>query len=300
MPSLNITKNASVSTNTDQSLIFSAFAGNTQHDSTRDLTDEKVTFLWLQLLTDVLIHMPKLEREAHEEMIAMCRQQNQDNQEQLNFIEEFCNTYKRDDAIHWYTRQTCFFMLLNQALRTQDFDIIFKFRTLISDVYKQLKTLFKPLENSPCSYEVYRGQRLTVSELEKLRGKVGGLISMNSFVSTSRNRVVASMFAGELSSEPDIVHVIFEMKLDAKIAQEADTPFANIQCYSQIYEEEEVLLSMGTVFHIDSIQQESLDTSRVWNIKLTMCTIDNDEQVRIQNKNETKEVRYIWRYFCCI
>ena len=41
-------------------LSISVFAGNIGNQSTRDLTEEKVTFIWFQLLTDILLHMPQL------------------------------------------------------------------------------------------------------------------------------------------------------------------------------------------------------------------------------------------------
>jgi hypothetical protein len=149
--------------------VFSVFAGNTENNSTRDLTEEKITFIWLQILTDVLIHMPKLEKEARDEMIAVCRQENKNNQSQLRIIDEFCTTYIPDNAILWYTRNACFYKLLNQALRAQDFDIIFKFRAFVSDVYEQLNNLFTSAVYILPSFRVYRGQKMSLSDLEKLR-----------------------------------------------------------------------------------------------------------------------------------
>jgi hypothetical protein len=75
--------------------------------------------------------------------------------------------------------------------------------------------------------------------------------------------------------------VIFEMTIDAGIAQAAGTPFANIQNHSYFCDEEEILLSMGTIFRVDSIKQELLDSSSVWRIKATMCTVNDDQQVSI-------------------
>ncbi|CAF1679187.1 unnamed protein product, partial [Rotaria magnacalcarata] len=54
-------------------------------------------------------------------------------------IEEFDNSYKPDSAIWWYTRQSCFYRMMNKALRVQDFDTLFALRFFITDIAKQIK-----------------------------------------------------------------------------------------------------------------------------------------------------------------
>jgi hypothetical protein len=100
------------------------FADTNCNKSTRDLTEEKVTFMWLQLLNDILINMPKLPT-ACDEMLDACRLTCLNDPEQLRMIEEFRQTYKPEDVIKWYTRETFLYRLLNQALRTENIDTIF-------------------------------------------------------------------------------------------------------------------------------------------------------------------------------
>ena len=59
----------------NETLIFSTFPGKDQNETTRDFTEDKITFIWLRVLTDVLVHMPKLKKEARSEMIDVCRQE---------------------------------------------------------------------------------------------------------------------------------------------------------------------------------------------------------------------------------
>ncbi|CAF5186904.1 unnamed protein product, partial [Rotaria magnacalcarata] len=259
----------------DKVLVFSIFTKNIENNSVRDLTEEKTTFIWLQVLTNILINMPKLEKEAQNELISLCRQEYKKDKQQLKLIEEFSNKYTPTEAIRWFTRNPCFYKLFNQALRTQDFDIIFKFRSFITDIHQQLNDLFPPIADSLLSFRVYRGQLMTISEMEKLRVNIGGIISMNSFVSTSRDELY---FMRDVVSESDFAIVLFDMAIDTRIAQAAGTPFANIQDHSYVSDEEEILLSMGTMFRIDSIAEEILDSSSVWRIKTTMCTIDDHLQ----------------------
>ncbi|CAM2725170.1 unnamed protein product [Rotaria socialis] len=232
----------------DERVVSSLFARSLENNSTRDLTEEKMTFIWLQILTNVLIYMPKLEEDAQNEMIVLCRQENKNDQAQLKLIEEFFNEYKLSEAIR-------------------------------CDVYRQINDLFTPIIDKLRSFRVYRGQNMSISELETLRGNVGGVISTNSFVSTSREENYALCFIQGAVPEPGFAIVLFEMAIDTRIAKIADTPFANIQDHSYIPDEEEILLSMGTIFRIDSIEREQLDASNIWRIKTTMCTINDDPQV---------------------
>lgn len=264
-------------TERNETLSISVFAGNIENKTTRDLTEEKVTFTWLQLLTDILIHMPQLEKVARNDMIDVCRQEYIKDQNELKLIEEYCSEYVPSKAIHWYTRNTFLYRLLNQALRTQNIDIIFKFRSVVADVYKQLNQLFQSTIHDPPTFRVYRGQPMTLAEIERLRGNLKGLISMNSFVSTSLNKNVASRFVKKLSlKQGETVGVLFEMTIDARVAQATGAPFADIKTHSFYQSEDEVLLSMGTVFRVDEIEQE---TSGLWYIKATMCSTNDDPQV---------------------
>ncbi|CAF3322565.1 unnamed protein product [Rotaria socialis] len=232
----------------DERVVSGLFARSLENNSTRDLTEEKMTFIWLQILTNVLIYMPKLEEDAQNEMIVLCRQENKNDQTQLKLIEEFSNEYKLSEAIR-------------------------------CDVYRQINDLFTPIIDKLRSFRVYRGQNMSISELETLRGNVGGVISTNSFVSTSREENDALCFIQGAVPEPGFAIVLFEMAIDTRIAKIADTPFANIQDHSYTPDEEEILLSMGTIFRIDSIEREQLDASNIWRIKTTMCTINDDPQV---------------------
>ena len=76
-------------------------------------------------------------------MVNVCRWEYRDNSNELNVIKEFTENYTSDQAIHWYTRDSFLYRLLNKALRSQNIDIIFKFRLIIADVYKQLNELFE-------------------------------------------------------------------------------------------------------------------------------------------------------------
>ena len=259
-------------------LSISVFAGNIGNQSTRDLTEEKVTFLWLQLLTSILLHMPQLKEEAHKEMVNVCRWEYRDNSNGLNVIKEFTENYTSDQAIHWYTRDSFLYRLLNKALRSQNIDIIFKFRLIIADVYKQLNELFEAQYPVASIFQVWRGQLMTTAEVERLKDNLNRLISMNSFVSTSRNKNVACTFLSYDTLPPaETTYVLFEITIDSKVAREISVPFADIKSLSFYRnEEEEILLCIGSVFRVDNVVQTR---ENLWHIKITMCSSDEDAQV---------------------
>ena len=94
---------------------------------------------------------------------------------------------------------------------------------------------------------VYRGQQLNQNEFRRLISNCGGLISINSFMSTTTNKELASRYAGDWSLRPMLESRLFE-----------------IEAYSQFPEEEEVLFTMGAVFRIKSIEEQN----KVWHVKL--------------------------------
>ena len=59
--------------------------------------------------------------------------------QEMKIIDEFEKNYKPENAIWWYTRESCFYRMMNKALRVQDFDMLFALRFFITDIAKQIK-----------------------------------------------------------------------------------------------------------------------------------------------------------------
>jgi hypothetical protein len=257
---------------------ISVFAGAVSDKSTRDLTEEKVTFTWLQLLTYILINMPPLPT-ACDDMLAECRLTCSNDPAQLRNIDELRKEYKPERAVYWYTRPTFLYKELNRALRTENVDIIFKFRLIVIDLYRQLTQLFESATYTTPILTVYRGQRMAPFEIEKLRNNISGIFSMNSFVSTTSNEQVARRFlTNSAQQQKETVAVLFKLTLNVQVARETNKPFADIRSLSYYPSEEEILLSMGTVFRIEEIKQQS---SNLWHVAAIMCTGLADPQVSI-------------------
>ena len=92
------------------------------------------------------------------------------------------------------------------------------------------------------SFHVYRGQILSVKEIEQLRANVNKLITMNGFCSTSRNRDMAIKFAK---------NVLFDIEVDFQ--KHPELVLADISSTSHFEEEEEMLFDLVTVFRIEKV-----------------------------------------------
>lgn len=227
--------------------------------------------MWFQLLIEVLLRLPQTP-EAKSEMIAECRFKYKENAVQLEKITIFEKTYTSSDAIQWHTESTFVFQLFNIAFREQDFEVIFKYRYFLVDLFNQLHCLYKEqYKNRGVSLTIFRGQLMCREELLKLKQNVGNLISINTFFSTSTSCAVAADFAGNGEHESiGIISVIFRITIDPKLPCR---PFANISQLSRIKDESEILFSIGTIFRIESVD---LETDTIWQVKLTW--IDDCQQ----------------------
>ncbi|CAF1563121.1 unnamed protein product [Adineta ricciae] len=252
------------------------FTADELNKTTRDLTEEKVAFVWFQVLSEILITMPQLPT-AKEELLEAWSQACGTSRNETNLIDQFRRDYTPEQAFYWYTRNTFLYKSLNQALRSENIDNIYKFRLFIADLHEQLTSEFQSSDPAEPDLTVYRGQRMTIAEAEKLCHNLHGLIFMNSFVSTTVDKAVTRSFLTAKSKDQrkTTVSVLWKMLLNKDIARETQKPFADIKNFSAFNKEAEILLSMGTIFRIDKIERSSPDS---YCFELTMCRASIDPQ----------------------
>jgi hypothetical protein len=238
----------------DSHLRISSRGDSTQRQtSTSNLLHGEKDFSWSLLFFYTILDMTRDNDRSNDDLVKECRHIYRNNTEQLKLIDEFVNSYKPSDAIHWYTRDTFLYRLLNMALRTENYLIIFKFRFIIQDIYQQLKTIYRKARNI---FRVYRGQRICASELEHLRRSIGHSISLTSFTSTSTNLNIARMFAGNGEDRPIYESVIFEITIDPSEIDDDTLPYADIADVSAHRSEDEILLCMETTMILVDIHTE--------------------------------------------
>ncbi|UJR19735.1 hypothetical protein I4U23_022869 [Adineta vaga] len=226
-------------------------------------------FVDSQLLIDSLLRM-KSNLTDKNDLMALCQREYYNNDTQLAIVREFEQNYTSDRSLWWYTRETFLYRLLNKALREQNIDLLFLFRFFIRDIERELNQY-----RCSSSLLLYRAQLMSNKELQVLQDSIGQLISMNSFLSTSINRSLATFYLGESIVNDDLQRVLFE--IDADCTKEGVKPFANISLLSNFpQEEEEVLMMLGSIFRLNNI---SYDETQGWIIRMTLRS-DNDHDLK--------------------
>ena len=183
-------------------------------------------------------------------------------------IDEFEQKYFQQATIWWYTYECFLHKMLNRALRTLEIDVIILMGFFIRDLYRQIEKLHVNQYGSreTSSFVVYRGQSMPNAYFDKLQKNIGGLISFNDFLSTSKMYTVSMRFARSALNDPDSVGVIFLMKIDSSIAT---VHFADVEQISYTAHENEILFSMHSIFRIERIGCLE-DNKKLWEVHLRL------------------------------
>ncbi|CAF0818919.1 unnamed protein product [Adineta steineri] len=249
-----------------------------------DTNRQEAESMYALLLRDLLIEIES----NKEEMVTFCRQKCANDTIQLRYIQDFENTYAPSQTINWYTRDTFLYRLLNKALRDQDIGTLYSLRYFIKDLHLQLHNEYISQQQSETITTVYRGQLMSDEEFDKrIRCNVGGLFSVYSFLSTTFNKRLAILYAGnhnrnDTSSEQS---VLFHIDLNKPITK---FPYANISTLSAFEAEDEILFTMGAVFRIVSIKKRDKDCC--WNVYLQL-TNEEDKELRTLTGYIRKEIK---------
>ncbi|CAF1322944.1 unnamed protein product [Rotaria sp. Silwood1] len=243
--------------------------------SIEKLNQLEPSFMYTQIFKEILLDMEHDQQDI-KDLVTFWQQQYQGNEKALKIIDEFQDTYRPSNAIWWYTSQCFTYQIINQALRTLDGDIIIRMGFYLCDVHRQIEELYNKQINQyhGKTFLLYRGQGLQTADFEKITKSKGGLISFNTFLSTSKDRDVSLVFANGALGAPDMVGVLFQMTIDPT---KSSTPFASIREVSYYQEEEEILFSMHTVFRIGEVRK--IDPKNpLYEVDLKL-TADDDQQL---------------------
>ena len=224
-------------------------------------------FVHSLLLIDVLIRMKSIETDK-QQLITLCKNEYKNNDTQLALVREFEHEYSSEKALWWYTRDSFLYKMLNKALRVQNIDLLFLFRFVIGDMYRQLKQ-----NQCQSPVRVYRGQVMSNDELNTLRRSIGKFISINSFFSTSINRHKALGFLNSSNISNDLHRVLFVIDADPRVV--TSKPFADISSLSDFGNECEVLFMIGCVFRLIDIRRDN--DEQIWVIRMKLCGDDEHD-----------------------
>ncbi|CAF1549679.1 unnamed protein product [Adineta ricciae] len=207
-----------------------------------------------------------------------------------NDVKQSVRDYRAKEPIWWYTRGNSMHSMLNNALRIMDVDVLVRLGFFVTDLHRNIEQLHKEqFVNTPWSsrvFTVYRGQGLFHTDFGELKNTIGGLMSFNSFFSTSMQRDVSLSYAKSNADDPKLVGILFTIEVDSS---RSTTPFASIGNYGSFLQENEVLFSMHTVFRIHHIKVISTDRP-LYEVNISL-TLDSDEELRTLTDHIRRETR---------
>lgn len=204
------------------------------------------TLTYVQALKDILLQMDE-KRDLKKEMIDFCREEYAENPIQLKFIDEFSKYFQPKDAIQWFLRRETFVhKMITRAFRVLDPDILFKLRYFIQQLHEQLKS-----HSDTSTLTVYRTLRIRKDLFEKMKKNQGGLLSFNEFLFADKSQ--STIEPSPINTASKLVH--FRMVLGGDVGV-----VGRCEVTSQPHE---VLLTIGTVFRIDKLEQIDEETFTV-------------------------------------
>ena len=247
---------------------------------TRRFDELEPSFMYSQLLKTLILDIEHKEN-AVEEFISYFRKDKNCMVSEEN-LRIFKDTYTNHPPTYWYSKESFLFETLNRSLRNQDTQMLIKMAFFLKDLHRRIETLHA--KGSKGSKTLYRGQVLPLSELEKIKKRIGGLLSFNSFLSTDTQSNVAFGFAEGSGKRAGMVQIIFTLNIDPS---NSSIPYASIAADSRFSKSEnEVLLSMHSVFRIDSVDEL---TPESWMVTLSSTT-DDDPELRSLNHCIQQEI----------
>ena len=271
----------------DQNMVSISFVKSSDKISTQNLDQLDKSFMYTQILKEILVTID-FEQNHINEFLTFCRNSAVDNTYEHKNIEKLEKEYHRHEPIWWYTNNIFLYSMLNRALRTIDVDVIIKMGFFVRDLHQNISashfTQYGGHQQFN-SFTVYRGQGLSKTDFNQLMKTKGGLMSFNSFLSTSLDRAVSLAFAESNDSNPDLIGIFFEITVNPTIPS---TPFANIRDVSYFQTEEEILFSMHSVFRIENIERID-ENNRLFKVDLIL-TSDNDPQLHALTKSISEEL----------
>jgi hypothetical protein len=179
----------------DQNSVSISFISTSDGASSKKLDELDQSFMYTQILKEILLTID-FETLHFKEFLTYCREQFAGSTFTLNNVDKFEKEYRRHQPIWWYTYQYFLYSMLNRALRMMEVELIIKMGFFVRHLHEHLVQLPSEQYAGNCtSFTVYRGQGLSKTDFDKLVHTKGGLMSFNSFLSTSFDRQVSFTFA---------------------------------------------------------------------------------------------------------
>ncbi|CAF4543722.1 unnamed protein product, partial [Rotaria sp. Silwood2] len=251
--------------------------------NSRDVNRHDPSFMYFQLVKDIILkdHLFESEEQTKADMLSYSRKVYADCPNTILVLDEFERDFIPELSIYWYVKECFLYKMLNEALYTPQPDVLYKLRYFLRHLYYQILSEASKQRQHLSSMTVYRGQNVSLDQINKLKENVGGFLSFNNFLSTSLKQDIAINFLWGTENG-----VLFQMQIDPTIQK---FPFINIEQISYLQREEneqELLFAMGSVFRIVRIEKEK----DFYCVQLTLSD-DVDEQLEEYTKVTRNQTR---------
>jgi hypothetical protein len=267
---------------------------------------------WYHLFLLAITYRPQSMETSYSEMFDECRAYYKNNSSRLRQINDLAQTYQASNAIREYTRDSFLYRIINHALRTHNMKIIKKFSPFISDLHLQIHKYHREYYylNRPSVRAVYRGQLMSLDELDYLRSVCKSrnpIIKLTTFGSASLDPQVALGFASSFDNRiPCLFEIIItdEYNIEQCHTDDYTQAFADISSSSVLFDEREVLFSLLTHFRIKYVSDSIVNSSEPWmSIVLELVTDkkrDSDYShfytiKRLKQENNPQHYADIWK-----
>lgn len=234
------------------------------HLSIRSLEDGCV---YSKLFFDTLLRMKSLATDKGE-LIDICKNEYRNQPDELKIIQDFEDNYSSDQALWWYTRESCFSRLLTKALYTKNLTLLSLFGFFIRDIQDQLKR-----NQSQSPIRVYYGQIMPSDDLLRLKNSIGHHLLIDRFLSTDLTRAQTNHSLNSFPIGNDFFRILFE--IEAAPQTDLERSFADITAFTFPGQKQQVLFMSGSMFHLTAVQQQDKKT-RLWIAKLVFTNTTKD------------------------
>ncbi|CAF4935026.1 unnamed protein product, partial [Rotaria socialis] len=268
---------------------FDTFKPISAQKSFCDLNNESLQFLLFQSLIEALVKR-QYEKDAFSYMWQILRQDYASNPAQVEKIRKLATEYTPQKAIHYYTKTSGVFRLINKAFRMEDVERIYRFGCYLADLHKQLEETGNEqrLNQNKNIKKTFRGKKVERGVVQQLKDSKGHVIALNGLLSTSTDPEVAKMYSGGETIQSDYQNVTFEMHIDFSTTKLL-RPYADVTKLSEISDDSEVLFFTGFVWKIEDVEESP---ANVWLIKLRSCT-DKDADLLEYIEEARRDCSYL-------
>ena len=245
----------------------------------RNLKEDQTSFLWHNQLHKFMITLENADDSAaKKEMIERSLERYKSNKNMIYRIDEFNRQSldnNKEKAIHSYTENSFIHECINTVLRRENVSEVYSYRYLIKLICRQLEERHKKFireyrksENS-ASLHLYRGLPLRLEDINFLHSNINNLISLNGFVSTSKDKGIAMDFIRRHRRQGFVSALL---KISVDMGSHYDIAFADISDLSEYPEEKEVLFSLGSIFRVKSVKFDA--EQNIYVIRLSLSPHD--------------------------